>query len=310
MTDPLHPLDLSGVFTALITPFTRDGFVDEAALADLIEYQIESGVSGLVPCGTTGESPTLSHAEHDHVVDFTVRQTAGRVPVIAGTGSNSTAEAIQLSQHAEMSGVDGVLLINPYYNKPTQKGLYEHFRAVAGAVNIPVILYNIQARTAVNIETPTLVRLAQDCPNIVGVKEASGNLRQMADVLEQRLPGFQVVSGDDNLALDLLELGGHGVISVASNIIPAQMAELVRLGQSGQLEEARALQASLGDFFRACFCETNPIPIKTALAEYGWCEELFRLPMTTLEDEAHREEILRALAGLDVKRGRRLKAES
>ncbi|ADY26524.1 Dihydrodipicolinate synthase [Deinococcus proteolyticus MRP] len=302
-TDSLTPLDLSGVYTALVTPFTLDGWVDEAALADLIEYQIESGVSGLVPCGTTGESPTLTHAEHDHVVDFTVRQAAGRVPVIAGTGSNSTAEAIQLSQHAEMSGVDGVLLINPYYNKPTQKGLYEHFRAVAEAVNIPVVLYNIASRTAVNIETPTLVRLAQDCPNIKGVKEASGNLRQMADVIGQRLPGFQVVSGDDNMVLDLVEAGGHGVISVASNIIPAQMAELVRLARAGQLEEARTLEATLADFFRACFCETNPIPIKTALAEYGWCEETFRLPMTTLEDEAHRGEILAALSGLDVRRG-------
>ncbi|WP_261664217.1 4-hydroxy-tetrahydrodipicolinate synthase [Deinococcus sp. Marseille-Q6407] len=301
-TDTLRPLDLSGVYTALITPFTRDGWVDEAALADLIEYQIESGVSGLVPCGTTGESPTLSHAEHDHVVDFTVRQAAGRVPVIAGTGSNSTAEAIQLSQHAEMSGVDGVLLISPYYNKPTQKGLYQHFRAVAEAVNIPVVLYNIQGRTAVNIETPTLVRLAQDCHNIVGVKEASGSLEQMSGVIEQRLPGFQVVSGDDNMVLDLLELGGHGVISVASNVIPAQMAELVRLARAGQQAEARALEATLEPFFRACFCETNPIPIKTALAEYGWCEETFRLPMTTLEDEAHREQLLDALRPLDVRR--------
>ncbi len=302
MTDPLRPLDLSGVYTALITPFTRDGWVDEAALADLIEYQIESGVSGLVPCGTTGESPTLSHDEHDHVVDFTVRQAAGRVHVIAGTGSNATSEAIRLSQHAEMSGVDGVLLINPYYNKPTQKGLYEHFRAVAEAVNIPVVLYNIQSRTAVNIETPTLVRLAQDCPNIVGVKEASGNLEQMADVLEQRLPNFQVVSGDDNMVLDLVNLGGHGVISVAANIIPRQMAELVNLARAGRTEEARELEQTLSPFFRACFAETNPIPIKTALAEYGWCEETFRLPMTTLEDEAHRTQILQALQGLDVPR--------
>ncbi|MFC6616899.1 4-hydroxy-tetrahydrodipicolinate synthase [Deinococcus radiophilus] len=263
---------------------------------------MESGISGLVPCGTTGESPTLTHDEHDHVVDLTVRQAAGRVPVIAGTGSNSTAEAIRLSQHAEMSGVDAVLLINPYYNKPTQKGLYEHFRAVADAINIPVILYNIASRTAVNVETPTLARLARDCPNIVAVKEASGNLRQMSDVIGEQLPDFAALSGDDNIVLDLIEAGGHGVISVASNIVPEQMSRMVAHALRGEREAARAIETELADFFRACFCETNPIPVKTALAEYGWCEEIFRLPMTTLEDEAHREQILASLRGLDLRR--------
>lgn len=292
----------SGVYTALITPFTEYGLVDEQALADLIEFQIEQGIDGLVPCGTTGESPTLSHSEHDRVIARTVEIANGRVPVIAGTGSNATSEAVQLSKHAEASGVDALLLVNPYYNKPTQKGLYLHFKTIADAVQIPCVLYNIKGRTGVNIETQTLVRLAQECPNIVGVKEASGDLNQMKEVIAQAPQSFSVLSGDDNMALSLIEAGGDGVISVASNLLPAQVVAMVHAALKGNMNEAKGWETNLNPFFSACFCETNPIPIKTAMASYGWCAEQFRLPMCTLEDEAHRTLISGALAPLDVKR--------
>lgn len=290
----------SGVYTALITPFTKYGLIDQKAFADIIEFQIEQGIDGLVPCGTTGESPTLSHNEHDRVIAKTVEISNGRVPVIAGTGSNATSEAVRLSRHAETAGVDALLLVNPYYNKPTQKGLYLHFRTIADSVGIPCIVYNIKGRTGINVETDTLVRLAADCPNIVAVKEASGNLSQMKDVIERTDDDFSVLSGDDNMALDLVESGGNGVISVASNLLPAQMVKMIHTALDGDVATARELEKSLSEFFSACFCETNPIPIKTAMSQYGWCEEEFRLPMCSLEREEHRDQIREALASLDV----------
>jgi 4-hydroxy-tetrahydrodipicolinate synthase len=289
-----------GVYTALITPFTEDGFVDELALEQLVEYQIASGIDGLVPCGTTGESPTLSHAEHDRVIELTVRYAKGRVPVIAGTGSNATSEAVRLSKHAEDHGADAVLLVNPYYNKPTQKGLYLHFKTIANAVGVPCILYNIKGRTGVNLETDTLTRLAQECPNIVAVKEASGSLDQMKQVIGRNLDGFSVLSGDDNLSLDLIEAGGDGVISVASNLIPLLMSDMIHHALSGDRSGARAINDRLQDFFKVCFIETNPIPIKTAMARYGWCLETFRLPMCTLESEEHRTTLYEVLDALQL----------
>ena len=289
-----------GVYTALITPFTQSGLVDEDALQRLIEFQIEQGIDGLVPCGTTGESPTLSHAEHDRVIEITVNDAGGRVPVIAGTGSNATSEAIRLSKHAQDAGVDAVLLVNPYYNKPTQKGLYLHFKAIADSVTIPCILYNIQGRTGVNISTETLIQLTHDCPNIVAVKEASGNLDQMKSVIAARQDTFSVLSGDDSMAVSLIEAGGDGVISVASNLIPGRMRELVHTALTGDIASARSMEDTLMPFFNACFIETNPIPIKTAMAEFGWCEEVFRLPMCNLESEAHRVALQRALDGLQI----------
>jgi len=290
----------SGLYTALITPFTKNGDVDEEAMCNIIEHQIREGIDGLVPCGTTGESPCLSHDEHDRVIALTVEATRNRVPVIAGTGSNSTAEAIRLSQHAEASGVDAVLLVNPYYNKPTQKGLYLHFKAIAESIGIPCILYNIKGRTAVNLATDTLVHLANDCPNIIAVKEASGSLDQMKDVISRRLPGFSVLSGDDNMAIDLIEAGGDGVISVASNLIPGMLHAMIHQALGGDIVGSRVKEHLLAPFFAACFCETNPIPIKTAMAYYHWCEETFRLPMCPLEDEKHRQQILDALASLNL----------
>ncbi|MBN2859333.1 MAG: 4-hydroxy-tetrahydrodipicolinate synthase [Sphaerochaetaceae bacterium] len=289
-----------GVFTALVTPFTKYGLVDQDALRDIIEFQIASGVDGLVPCGTTGESPTLSHSEHDRVIADTVAISAGRVPVIAGTGSNATSEAVRLSKHAEAAGVDAILLVNPYYNKPTQKGLYLHFRTIADSVKIPCIVYNIKGRTGVNVETDTLVKLANDCPNIIAVKEASGSLEQMKDVIARTPDHFSVLSGDDNMALSLIESGGDGVISVASNLLPSQMMEMVHAGLDGDFGKARELESVLSPFFGACFVETNPIPVKTAMAHYGWCEEEFRLPMCSLESEEHRKTILDSLAAINV----------
>lgn len=291
-------MDLSrfyGVHTALITPFTEKDNVDTDALKALIDYQIENGVSGLVPCGTTGESPTLSHDEHDRVIQLTVEYTNKRVPVIAGTGSNATSEAIRLSKHAQCVGADAVLLVNPYYNKPTQKGLYLHFKAIADSVDIPCIVYNIKGRTGVNVETDTLVALANDCANIVAVKEASGNIVQMEEAVNKTPDDFVVLSGDDNMSLDLIERGGKGVVSVASNLFPRQMSQMVDLALNNKMDEAREIEKTLSNFFQACFSETNPIPIKTALARYGYCRESFRLPLCSFASEDNRSQLYSVL---------------
>lgn len=291
---------LEGVFTALVTPFTSSGAIDISAFKRLVEYQITAGVDGLIPCGTTGESSTLSHEEHDRVIDLTVKFAAGRVPVIAGTGSNATSEAVQLSQHAEQAGADAVLLVNPYYVKPTQKGLYLHFKAVAESVSIPCIPYNIKGRTGVNLENETLLRLMNEQENIVGVKEASGDLAQMRDLISRRHRRFSVLCGDDNMTVDLIAAGGNGIVSVAANLIPRLMREMTWSALEGDLEKARALEQRLLPFFKACFVETNPIPIKTAMSMKGWCGEHFRLPICPLEREEHYSLIRRALADLDI----------
>lgn len=289
-----------GVHTALVTPFTSTGAVDIGAFKRLVEYQIASGIDGLVPCGTTGESSTLTHDEHDRVVALTVEYAAGRVPVIAGTGSNATTEAIQLSQHAEQAGVDAVLLVNPYYVKPTQKGLYLHFKAVAESVSIPCIPYNIAGRSGVNLENETLHRLMSEHDNIVGVKEASGSLEQMKNLIGLRHDRFDVLCGDDNMTVDLIEAGGNGVVSVAANLIPGLMKEMVHSALDGDIKRARSLEDRLMPFFKACFIETNPIPIKTAMAMKNWCREEFRLPMCSLSTEEHYDVIREAMAGIDI----------
>ncbi|MBU2648819.1 4-hydroxy-tetrahydrodipicolinate synthase [bacterium] len=282
-------LQIRGVYTAIITPFDTQGNIDETAYRNLIDFQIENGIDGLVPCGTTGESPTLSHEEHDRLIEITVDHVAKRVPVIAGTGSNSTREAIRLTTHAKKAGVDAVMLVNPYYNKPTQKGLFLHFREIANAVDIPCMVYNIKGRTGVNLETDTLMELCAACENIVAVKEASGDLEQIKSVIARRRKGFSVMSGDDNIALKLIEAGGDGVVSVASNLIPGKMVTMVHSALKGDIQEAKALEAPLADFFKAMFVETNPIPIKTAMAMAGRCQEVFRLPMCTLTTEENRK---------------------
>lgn len=283
-----------GSLVALVTPF-RDGKVDEAKIRELVEFHVRSGTDALVPCGTTGESPTLSHDEHKRVVELVVEAAAGRIPVVAGTGSNSTAEAIDLTRHAERAGARGALVVNPYYNKPTQQGLYRHFRAVAESVAIPVIVYNIQSRTAVNVETETLARLARDCKNIVGVKEASGSLDQMSQVIAACGPDFTVLSGDDNLTLPLMAIGGRGVISVIANLVPREVVEMTHAALDGDWKRARELHYRLFPLARAAFLETNPIPIKEAMAMAGMIEPEFRLPMCRMSD-ANREKLRAVLA--------------
>ena len=274
----------SGTYTAIITPFTEDNRIDEEAYKNLLDLQIEAGVSGIVPCGTTGESPTLSEAEQKYLIKLTVDHCKGKVQVVPGTGSNNTAHAVEMTRFAKGVGADGAMLVNPYYNKPTQKGLYLHFKTIADAVDIPIIVYNIKGRTAINVETPTLVKLMNDCENIVAVKEASGDLEQMKDVIANAKPGFSVLSGDDNMAFDLINAGGDGVISIASNFIPKRIVAMIGAALSKN-EEGEKLNDELSEFFKVQFIETNPIPIKTAVAMKGLCREVFRLPMCTMEKE-------------------------
>jgi 4-hydroxy-tetrahydrodipicolinate synthase len=280
---------LKGVFTAIITPFTENNEVDYSALQKLIDYNLELGVAGIVPCGTTGESPTLSSEEHHKVIEETIKHVNGRAKVIAGTGSNCTKEAIELSKEAEKAGADALLLVNPYYNKPTQEGLYRHFKAIANSVKIPCVVYNIKGRTGVNVETETLLRLIKDCSNINAVKEASGDLEQIKEVIEKSPKDFSVLSGDDNIALELVKLGGQGVISVASNLMPKKMSEMVSLALEGKIEEAEKLNSKLEKLFSAEFIETNPIPIKYMVSKKGLCIEKYRLPICEMNEEHKRE---------------------
>lgn len=268
----------SGSIVAIVTPF-RDGIVDETKLRELVEYHIHKGTNGIVPCGTTGESPTLTHEEHDRVIAIVIEAAQGRVPIIAGTGSNSTAEAIQLTQHATKAGANGALIVSPYYNKPTQEGLYRHFKAIAENTDIPIILYNIAGRTAVNIEPVTIARLAHDCRNIVGVKEASGSLDQMQTIKKMCPEDFILLSGDDALLLPVLSIGGVGVISVAANIVPQDILRLIKAFNSGDYKEAQKIHYQLVPLIKALFLETNPIPIKTAMGLMGLCSDELRLPL-------------------------------
>ena len=294
-----------GVYTALVTPFTEIGTVDYQTIEKIVEMQIDAKIDGIVPCGTTGESPTLSHEEHDRVIAKCVSYASGRTKVIAGTGSNSTTEAIRLSQHAEDAGADALLLVNPYYNKPTQKGLFLHFKAIAESVKLPCILYNIKGRTGVNIETETLLELERACPNIVAVKEASGDLSQMKNVIERTDDDFSTLSGDDNLALELVKLNGDGVISVASNLFPREMVKMIHSALEGNWDVAERMGKWFAPFFSACFVETNPIPIKTAMAHLGILRESFRLPLCSLEKEEHRNLVCSIVDRMvsDIKKG-------
>jgi len=278
-----------GSFVAMVTPF-RNGKVDEAKVRELVEFHVSNGTDGLIPCGTTGESPTLSHDEHHRVIELVIEAARGRIRVVAGTGSYSTADAIEMTKHAERAGAAGALVVNPYYNKPTQEGLYRHFRAVAESVAIPILLYNIQGRTAINVETDTMARLARDVKNIAGVKEASGSLDQMSQVIAACGPDFSVLSGDDNITLPLLAIGGSGVVSVIANIVPRETADLVHAALDGDWKRARDLHYRLFPLARAAFLETNPIPIKEAMAMAGMLEPEFRLPMCRMSD-ANRDKL-------------------
>lgn len=274
-----------GVFTALVTPF-KDGRVDDSALGDLIEFQISQGVDGVVPCGTTGESATLSHAEHRHVIDFCVQKVDGRVQVIAGTGSNATTETIELTRFAKDVGASGALLITPYYNKPTQEGLFRHFEAVANAVEMPLILYNVPGRTSLDMKPETVVRLSH-VPHIVAIKEATADMERASVLLQQIHGSMVLLSGDDATFLPFLAVGGQGIISVTANIAPAQMVALWRHWQQGDVGAARQVHAQLLDVARLLFCETNPIPVKAAVAMMGMCGPELRLPLTSLSESYH-----------------------
>jgi 4-hydroxy-tetrahydrodipicolinate synthase len=280
----MTPHKFTGCGTALVTPFRADFSLDEAALRRLVRRQIEGGIHFLVPCGTTGESPTLTREEHLRVVGITVEEAKGRVPVLGGAGGYNTHEVIELARELERLGVDGILSVTPYYNKPTQEGLYQHYKAIAGAVPLPIIVYSVQGRTGVNVEPATLARLA-GIPNIVGVKEASGNIAQMASVIQQVPPDFTVLSGDDAITLPLTALGGRGIVSVASNEIPAEMAQLAQLCLAGDFAAARAVQRKYLPLMEINFVESNPIPVKAALALMGLLEPVYRLPMVPPKEE-------------------------
>lgn len=274
-------LNLSGSFVALATPF-KAGQVDEEAIKKLVEFHVESGTSGIVPCGTTGESPTLSHEEHERVVDVVVQAVRGRMFVLAGTGSNCTAEAIQLTKSAVKAGADGCLLVTPYYNRPSQEGLFLHYKAIADEVDAALVPYSIQGRTGVNIEPELAQRLTEACPNIVGIKEASGNLNQMSQIIRFTRPDFQLTSGDDSLTLPVMAIGGVGVISVLGNICPLVTSEMVTAFRNNNIVRARELHYKYWDLMRSLFVETNPVPVKTAMGLLGLCSPEVRGPLCHL----------------------------
>jgi len=291
---------LKGCGTAMVTPFDDDGNLDREALAALVEWQIREGIHFLVPCGTTGESVTLTHGEYLEVVRITVRTASGRVPVIAGAGGNDTAKVIELIGELEQLGVDGILSVSPYYNKPTQEGIFQHFRAAAGSTGLPLIVYNVPGRTGSNILPDTLMRLAE-IPNILGVKEASGDISQIGEICTRAPERFRILSGDDALTLPVIALGGYGIISVASNEAPGMMSRFAAACLAGDWAEARALNRRLYPLMKVNFVETSPIPVKAALAMMGRIKEVYRLPLVKISDGA-RAKLSAVLASLDLVR--------
>jgi 4-hydroxy-tetrahydrodipicolinate synthase len=297
-------LDIRGCGTAIVTPFRRDGSLDEAALRRLVQFQLREGIDFLVPCGTTGENPTLEPDEYLRVVEIALDEAKGRVPVIAGVGGNNTKKVIENTRAVRALGVQGVLAVAPYYNKPTQEGLYQHFQAIAASTDLPVVLYNVPGRTASNIEPATVARLSK-IPNIAAIKEASGSIVQQMEVLRSVEPGFVVLSGDDAFMFPLMALGGKGVICTTSNQIPAQMTKLTHLLLENKYDEARQLHFQLLPLMQANFIETNPIPVKAGLAMMGMIEEVYRLPLVPMkpENRAKLEKVMAALGLLQPQRG-------
>jgi 4-hydroxy-tetrahydrodipicolinate synthase len=286
-----------GTGTALVTPFRKDGAVDEVVLRELVDRQIKAKVEALVPVGSTGEGATLSESEQAHVMEIVVEQARGRIPVIGGASSNSTIKAIALAKEAKLRGVDAILSVAPFYNKPTQEGIFQHFAAVADAVEIPVVIYNVPGRTASNIDAHTTIRLAEEVSFIAGVKEASGNFAQIMEILRNRPRGFGVWSGDDAITLPLIALGADGIISVVSNEIPADFSAMVRYALKGRFDKARDLHYKLLDLMNINFIESNPIPVKAAMAMMGLLEDHYRLPLTPITDTSRQkvEHILKSL---------------
>ena len=282
----------TGTYTAIVTPF-KNGKIDEAALERLVRAQARGGVDGIVPVGTTGESPTVDYDEHIHIIALSVKSAAGRIKVLAGTGGNSTSEAIHLTQRAEKAGADGSLQVAPYYNKPSQEGLFQHFREVAGATRLPLVLYSIPGRCGIEISVDTVKRLARECKNIVGIKEAGGNADRVSQLRAALGPRFEIMSGDDSLTLPFMAVGAQGVISVASNVIPRQVAQMVKAFAAGKAAAALKLHQKYYPLFKDLFIETNPVPVKAALAMMGQIEEEYRLPLVPMS--AKNREVLRAI---------------
>jgi len=275
----------SGSMVAIVTPFKDNGAkVDEKRLKELVVFHIKNGTSAIVPCGTTGESATLSIKEHEEVIDIVIDTAKGKLPVIAGTGSNSTAEAIELTTHAKRAGANAVLLITPYYNKPSQEGICQHFKAISDAVDIPIIAYNIASRTGTNITPQTMARLS-GIKNVIGVKEASGNINQMSEIRRLCGEGFGLISGDDSLTLPIMAIGGSGVISVVANIVPKDVSDMVKAFNEGEIDKARNIHYKLLPLVKAMFIETNPIPVKAAMGMMGMITPTLRLPMCAISDE-------------------------
>jgi 4-hydroxy-tetrahydrodipicolinate synthase len=295
-----------GCGTALVTPFRKDGSLDESTFRALVKRQIADGINFLVPCGTTGESPTLTHKEHLRVVEITLEEAKGRVPVLAGAGGYNTAEVIELAKELKSMGADGILSVTPYYNKPTQEGLYQHYKSIASESKLPMIVYSVQSRTGVNVEPSTLKRLAE-IDYIVGVKEASGNISQMASVVHQVPGNFAVLSGDDSITIPLIALGGRGVISVVSNEIPKQMTELAQYALANNFDAARQVQRKYLPLMEINFVEANPIPVKAAMALMGLLEPVWRLPMCP-PSAANRDKIEKVLETLGLLAGRTVHA--
>ena len=295
MSDNDMTPQFAGSYTALITPF-KNGGVDEDAFRKLVDWQIDSGTNGLVPVGTTGESPTLSHEEHDRVVEICIEQASGRVPIIAGAGSNSTAEAVRLAEHANEAGADAVLIVSPYYNKPTQEGLYHHFSAVAQAVNVPVIVYDIPGRSIVRVNDDTLARLAADHPNVTGIKDATSDVARPPKLVTQLGDGFSQLSGEDATTLPFLGAGGHGAISVTSNIAPRECADMHNAWRDGDVKTAQAINTRLMPVHDAMFCEASPGPVKFAAELLGICGAEMRLPLCEIADSS-KEQVKSALLG-------------
>ena len=291
----------TGCGTALVTPFRRDGSLDEAGVSRLARRQIEAGIHFLVPCGTTGEVPTLTDAEQVRVVELVVAEANGRIPVLAGAGGYNTDEVIHSAKRMRAAGADGILSVTPYYNKPTPEGLFQHYRAISDAVQIPIVVYNVPGRTGVNVDPATLVRLA-GIANVVAVKEASGNVTQMCEICAAVPDDFIVLSGDDALTLPLMAIGGRGIISVASNEIPAEMSRLVELAEAGDFAGARALHQRILPLLQINFVESNPIPVKSAMASMGLLEEVYRLPMVP-PTPASKKRIEAALQSLGIAKG-------
>ena len=273
-----------GTGVALVTPF-KNGAVNEDKLRELVEFHVKKKTSVLLPCGTTGESATLSHEEHQKVIEVVVEQAKHRIKVLAGTGSNCTKEAISLTKHAKEVGADGALVICPYYNKPTQNGLYEHFRAIASAVDIPIVIYNIPGRTGINMLPDTIIKVAKECPNVMGIKEASGSLDQSSAISRALGDKFEILSGDDSLTLPVLSVGGVGVISVVANFVPDDVGEMIDAYNNGDVKRAKEIHLKLFPLIKAMFIETNPIPVKTAMGLLGMCSPDLRLPMTPMQPQ-------------------------